>query len=120
MITNLVREFGQLCLDVVISLMLFVVAGTFASVMQKFVTPNLNWFYIFWFSIGMLPCAFYMRYRGVLKFDRWDFVAFSPVPFLLSLLRILVPGPFVQFVGGLALMAVAGYVRGLLPKGERE
>ena len=102
------REIGHRLLDVLICLVLFVLACAFAGAIQRYIFPNTDWLDIVWFSIGMLPVIFYARYRGVCRFDKWDIVAYSPLPFVLmswrlartcwqkplKLLILLTPGAF--------------------------
>jgi hypothetical protein len=76
---------AQLALDVVVSLAMFVVACIFSGWAQSSVTPNLEWMYLIWFALGMLPCLIYMRYRAVTNFDNWDIIAFSPMPVVMGI-----------------------------------
>ena len=86
------REICHRLLDVLIRLVLFVLACAFAGAIQRYIFPNTDWLDIVWFSIGMLPVIFYARYRGVCRYDKWDIVAYSPLPFVLMGVHELAPG----------------------------
>ena len=111
----LFRELGQLILDVAICLVLFVLACFFAGTMQHFILPKPKWLYIVWFSIGMLPIFFYARHRGVVTFDNWDIVAFSPFPAIAVGIHALFPNQFSSMITALFAVYVGAYIREFLP-----
>lgn len=83
---NARRPWLRLVLDVAVSLVLANVAAMFADIAMRFLTPNVDWMYIPWFSAGMLPLAFYARFRGVAEFKNRDLLYWAPVPFVLGLI----------------------------------
>lgn len=78
-----------LALDVAVSLVLANVAAMFANIVMCFLTPNVDWMYITWFSVGMLPLVFYARHRGIVQFDRWDLLYWSPFPIVMGLVGVI-------------------------------
>ena len=110
------REIGHLLLDVLICLVLFVLACAFAGAIQQYIFPNTDWLYIVWFTIGMLPAIFYARYRGVCHFDKWDIVAYSPLPFVLMGVHELVPFQIAPLIVAFVMVFVGRYIRRRLPK----
>ncbi|TWU50694.1 hypothetical protein Poly51_39870 [Rubripirellula tenax] len=109
------RELRQLALDVLICLVLFVVACAFAGAVQQFIFPNIDWLYIVWFAIGMLPVVFYARYRGVCNFDKWDVVAFSPFPLVIAGVDALIPNQISPLIAAFVMVYVGGFIRRFLP-----
>ena len=112
-------ELGQLCLDVAISFVLFLVACVIAGLLQHFVTPEIAWFYTVWFLIGLLPLILYMRHRGICQFDRWDLVAFSPFPIVVLLTRLIVPDHVAPLAGAIVTLILGRFLRKFLPKRQR-
>ena len=114
--STVARELGQLALDVMLCLVLFVLACAFAGAIQEFVFPNVRWLYIVWFSIGMLPVIFYARYRGVCNFDKWDVVAFSPFPLVIAGVDAMTPNQISPLIAAFVMVYVGASIRRFLPE----
>jgi hypothetical protein len=108
------RELRQLVIDVGISIGLFICATLFSVWIQAVLTPQIKWFYGVWFVVGMLPCLYYMRFRGVATFDRWDVLAFSPMPILVGVNVNLFDQPF-NILASVVLILFCVHIRHYLP-----
>lgn len=108
------RELRQLVIDVAISFGLFIVATIFSVWIQSALPPQIEWSYGVWFVVGMLPCLYYMRFRSVAPFDRWDVLAFSPMPILMGIIVNLFNQPF-NIIAFLLLILFCVHIRHFLP-----
>jgi hypothetical protein len=106
-----------LALDVAVSLVIANVAALFADCAMHFLTPNAKWMYGFWFAVGMLPLAFYARYRGVVQFDCWDLLYWSPFPIVMGLIEMIAGrGQIAVVVIGVLLSAYASLQARIVPR----
>lgn len=104
----------QLVLDAVVATLLVVAAATFADAVNRGLTPTIRWMYSVWFAIGGVPCLLYLRYRRVLTFDRWDVLAFAPMPPAIGIVPAIVGRPYDIVAIGL-LLHLCSLIRAVLP-----
>ena len=102
-------------LDVVIVLMLSILAFAFPEIIQEFFAPKMLWLHSVSITIGMLPLFFYAQHRGIVHFDRWDIVAWSPMLLILGVAPYWLRRPPAFFAAVIVVLLVCMYIRSLLP-----
>jgi hypothetical protein len=118
MTTSVTREFGIVACDVFVALILFVLATAFAGAVRELV--GFRWVYSVSFAIGMLPLGFYARYRGVVQFDRWDVVAWSPFPILVGIVGIWSHDSLAFLLVAIVSYLICSGIRRFLPASQRQ
>ncbi|EMI46178.1 hypothetical protein [Rhodopirellula sp. SWK7] len=113
------RELLQLAIDVGISLLLFIFACAAAGAASNRLPPNGAWLYSLWFAVGMLPFCVYARHRGILDFDFWDVVAYSPFPIVIGLTQMWIGHPAALLLACLAMFTLGRTIRRQLPTMHR-
>ena len=83
---NIFLTLCQLLLDTTITLLLVVIAFVFACGIQFYISPGQSWLDVIWLWIGLAPCFYYMRYRGIGEFNYLDIVVFIPIPLAAALI----------------------------------
>jgi hypothetical protein len=98
------RIVAEFFVDVVVALILIALGIAIGELAHDFLTPNLPFFHLLWFGAGMLPVAYYARWRKVLDFDDWDVLVFGPI--FLSLIHLV---EFLPLLAPTILAVVVGW-----------
>ena len=60
---------------------LILLACVLGATVHHALTPNLDFFYLPWFMVAMLPFLLYLRWRQKLNCDWWDFWVYGAAVF---------------------------------------
>ncbi len=88
------RIIGEFFIDFFVGMGLILLACILSSTIHHTFIPNLDFLYLVWFTVAMLPFVIYARWREKLNFDLWDVLIYGVVVFTKSLSSHFLPAVF--------------------------